>query len=51
MDWFNSALTREFESFFNTKANKFFIKIDDFETVYKRLLLRELDKIVLNHKL
>ena len=29
---------------------KFFIKIDDFETVYKRLLLRELDKIVLNHK-
>lgn len=29
---------------------KFFIKIDDFETVYKRLLLRELEKIVLNHK-
>jgi len=28
---------------------KFFIKIDDFETVYKRLLLRELDKIVLNN--
>ena len=29
---------------------KFFIKIDDHETVYKRLLLRELDKIVINHK-
>ena len=28
---------------------KFFIKIDDFEKVYKRLLLRELEKIVLNH--
>jgi len=29
---------------------KFFIKINDFETVYKRLLLRELEKIVTNHK-
>ena len=29
---------------------KFFIKINDPETVYKRLLLRELEKIVSNHK-
>jgi hypothetical protein len=31
-------------------THKFFIKITDFTTVYKRLLLRELDKIVKNEK-
>jgi len=30
-------------------THKFFIKITDFSAVYKRLLLRELEKIVLNH--
>lgn len=30
-------------------THKLFIKVDDFETVYKRLLLRELEKIVDNY--
>ena len=31
-------------------THKFFIKITDFTSVYKRLLLRELEKIFINHK-
>jgi len=31
-------------------THKFFIKLDDFTTTYKRLLLRELNKIVKNEK-
>jgi len=33
-----------------TPTHKFFIKITNFSDVYKRLLLRELEKIVLHHK-
>jgi len=33
-----------------TPTHKFFIKITDYSNVYKRLLLRELEKIVLHHK-
>ena len=33
----------------NKPTYKFFIKIDDFTAVYKRLMLRELDKIVTNY--
>ena len=33
-----------------TPTHKFFIKIINFSDVYKRLLLRELEKIVLHHK-
>lgn len=33
-----------------TATPKFFIKITDFTTVYKRLLLRELEKIFINEE-
>lgn len=33
-----------------TPTHKLFIKITDFTSVYKRLLLRELEKIYLNYK-
>jgi len=33
-----------------TPTHKYFIKITDFSDVYKRLLLRELEKIVAHHK-